>query len=428
MSTSADADVLIIGAGVVGAATAYELARRGVQVAVVDTGIDVGNGCSYANAGLLSPGHVEPLTTPANVRLGAMHLWRRDSPFHVRPSPRLIPWMARFTWSSTPGRARRLTAVMQAMAHESVAMHRAYAEAGLQTGFRQDGSLDVFLTERRFDAAVATLGEQRQSHVDVLSGDAARDFEPGLGQCAGALLHHEDAVCETQAFVRETLRAAVDFGARVHWGVEVHALQVTAGRVTGAVTSVGPVAAGGVVVAAGLDSGRLTTPLGLRLPLLGGKGYVVDVAPRSRPRIPLTFKELKVVATPYADRLRLCGTMDLGDESAEIHAHRAEAVVAAARQGLPGLDTSNPLQVWAGQRPCTADGIPVIGPSETVPGLGVAAGHGMWGLVLAPATGAAIARGICGEAVAPGMEAFSPDRFARTGGHLASEVAIRRYA
>ena len=404
-------DVLVVGAGVVGAATAYELARRGVDVAVVDAGPGIGSGCSHANAGLLAPEHVEPLTTPANIWTGLRSLPRRDSPFHITPSARIVPWLARFAAASRPERARALTRTMRALSRRSLGMHREYAAAGLDTGFRQDGSLDVFLTADRFAAAVRRLGGRHHDGVRVLDADAARAVEPGLGDIAGAIMHGEDATCETRAFARACLRAAEERGARVHWNTDVPGLRTVAGRVVGAHTGLGPVAAGAVVVAAGLASNALTARLGVRLPLLGGKGYVVDVPPQGRPALPLTFAELKVVATPYPDRLRLCGTMDLGDPGDRLVASRVTAIRRAARRGLPAVDTSRPVQVWAGQRPCTADGIPVIGPSSRVPGLHVATGHGMWGLILAPATAVAVADGIAGVPGDADLAVFSPDRF-----------------
>lgn len=437
------ADVLVIGAGVVGAATAYELALRGVDVAVVDAGADVGNGCSYANAGLLAPSHVEPLTTPTNVRLGARYVFRRDSPFHVTPSPRIAPWLVRFALASGGRRARALTRTMQELARRSLTMHGEYARRGLRTGYRQAGSMDVFLTEERFTAAVRRLGDGPHPGVRILTAAQVRAVEAGIGDLAGAIAHDDDATCETRAFARECLRVAQERGARVHWNTDVHRLSRDGDRITGAETSRGHAAAHAVVVAAGLGSQQLTARHGIRVPMLGGKGYVIDVPAQGQPHLPLTFHELKVVATPYEDRLRFCGTMDLGDSSDRLVPARVAAIRRAAARGLPAVDTSRPLQVWAGQRPCTADGIPVIGPSSVLPGLHLATGHGMWGLILAPVTAAVIAAGITEGPAAqaaggvvqdrggadvvggPGedaMAAFSPDRFTASGGSRSPAV------
>jgi D-amino-acid dehydrogenase len=107
------ADIVVIGAGAVGASIAYESARRGASVLVLDGGAGPWAGCSYANAGLLSPAHVEPLATPKNVAAGIRFLFSPHSPFHVHPDPRLLPWLARFVRSAGPSRVRRLTARMQ---------------------------------------------------------------------------------------------------------------------------------------------------------------------------------------------------------------------------------------------------------------------------------------------------------------------------
>lgn len=402
-------DVLIIGAGVIGAAAAYELSRRGIRVAVVDSGRDVGNGCSYANAGLLAPEHVEPLTTPANLRMGMKYMFQRDSPFHISPSLKIAPWLLRFALASTPRRASELTRVMRSLARESVDLHRRYADDGLATGFRASGSMDVFMTQERFDQARKITPEAKG--IVLLTADQARSIEPGLGDIAGAIQHLEDVMCESQAFVRATLNAAIELGAEVHWNTDVHRLSGDKRRVTGAETSTGRVVAKHVVIAAGLSSDRLVREFGTRLPLLGGKGYVVDVPAQGSPTMPLTFKEFKVVTTPYSDRLRFCGTMDLGDMSPTIISSRVEAIRRAASAGLPKIRTGSALQIWAGQRPCAVDGIPIVGPSSAIEGLHIGAGHGMWGVVLSPITAVAIADGVEGMSLRPEMNDFSPSRF-----------------
>jgi len=419
MATSSQhPDVLVIGAGVVGAAVAHELAARGAGVTVVDEGPDVGHGCSYANAGLLAPAHVEPLTTPQNLAAGLRYLLRRDSPFHLSPSPRLAPWLVRFAAASTPARARRLTALLRELAWESLAQHRAYAAAGWRTGLSDSGSLDVYLTLERFATATAGAAGSDGGHgVRVLTAEQARELVPGLGRVAGAVLHEQDATCDTQAFARAALAAATGAGATVRWGTHVRRLEPHGGGLRAELDAgpggAGTVTPGAVVVAAGLGSTRLLRPLGVRLPMTGGKGYVIDVPPQAGPPMALTFKELKVVATPYPDRLRFCGTMDLGETGDGLVQRRVDAVRRAAAAGLPGVDTGRPVQVWAGQRPCLADGVPAIGPVRSVPGLHLATGHGMWGLVLAPVTAALVAatitQGLRDDRFAP----LAPDRFAR---------------
>ncbi|MGH3358965.1 MAG: NAD(P)/FAD-dependent oxidoreductase [Nocardioidaceae bacterium] len=407
---ASSADVVVIGAGAVGAAVAYETAKRGASVIVLDEGLDVGNGCSYANAGLLAPSHVEPLTTPANVAAGLRYMLRPDSPFHVHPTPRLAPWFARFVRASGPGRARRLTARMQELATHSLRLHAAYAEHGPDTGYRASGAMDVFLTERGFDRAARPGGG-----AELLSAAEARDREPTLGALAGAIYRPDEAQVGSQQFVGATLKAAQSYGAEVRWGTRARLLRGGPDRIAGVETTDGVIVGGSYVLAAGLASGALCESVGIRMPMAGAKGYVIDSEVDGvGPRIPLSFKELKVVATPYTDRLRLCGTLELGGDPHAVSASRVEAIRAAGRRSLPGVRYRRTLQTWAGLRPCTADGVPSLGRSGIRRDLVVAAGHGMWGLVLAPVTGELIARGIVEDAPTLHEAAFSPDRFGRT--------------
>lgn len=411
---SGSADVVVIGAGAVGAGIAYESARRGASVIVLDEGLDVGHGCSYANAGLLAPNHVEPLTTPANVAAGMRYMFRPDSPFHLHPAPRLAPWFARFVRASGPGRARRLTARMQELAGHSLRLHAEYAERGLDSGYRASGSMDVFLTERAFERAARSVPSGADGRV-VLSAAEAREREPLLGPHAGAVFHPGDAQVGSQQFVRSTLKAAQSYGAEIRWGTTARLVAGPGERLSGVDTPDGRLVAGTYVVAAGLASGALCRSVGIRMPMEGAKGYVVDrEVDGAGPRTPLSFKELKVVATPYADRLRLCGTLELGSDPREIRASRVEAIRAAGRRGLPDVRYRRTLQTWAGLRPCTADGVPSLGRSDIRRDLVVAAGHGMWGLVLAPVTGELIGRGIVEGAPTLHEPAFSPDRFTST--------------
>jgi D-amino-acid dehydrogenase len=406
-------DVVVIGAGAVGASVAYELARRGASVTVVDQGPGVGGGCSYANAGLLSPSHVQPLATPANVAAGLRYMWRPDSPFYVRPSARLAPWLTRFVLSAGPRRARLLTERMRDLADRSLRLHGEYAGRGLATGFAANGALDVFVTERRFERVLEQLRTGRAHGTGmVLSADEARHLEPTLGDVAGAVFHPGEAQCDSLRFVDATLSAAQAHGAEVRWGTSVRRLEIRDGRIGGLETSAGRLSAGSYVLAAGLGSGRLSATAGIRVPMTGAKGYVIDVEVAGpAPRLPLTLAELRVVATPYPDRLRLCGTLELGSDSTTTSERRLEAIRAAGRRALPGLDVRKTIQTWAGLRPCTADGVPVIGRSERRDNLVVAAGHGMWGLVLAPVTGELVAQGVVEQQATLEDPDFAPDRF-----------------
>lgn len=411
------ADVVIVGAGAVGASIAYEMAKRGVSVLVLEGGDQPGNGCSYANAGLLAPSHVEPLATPTNIALGLRCMFSPDSPFYVHPSPKILPQLLRLAASATPRRTQLLTLRMRELAERGLTLHRKYAETGLQTGFRQSGSLDVFLTEKKFERTALHLGTSSSglSPHTILSAFEARAMEPSLGELAGAIYRPNEAQCNSLEFVRATLAAAEEKGARVLWGTQVHRLAVKGEQIAAVETNKGRFFGDTYVIAAGLGSQRLCESAGINMPMLGAKGYVIDLkVNKPAPLIPLTFKELKVVATPYPDRLRLCGTLELGSAPELISARRVKAIRDAGKRFRPNLKVSRTLETWTGQRPCTADGVPPLGKSRIRNNLVVAAGHGMWSLILAPVTGELIAEGIVEAAPTLDQPAFPPDRFGKS--------------
>lgn len=404
-------DVVVIGAGAVGASVAYELSRRGASVVVLEREEDVGGGCSYANAGLLSPSHVAPLTTPANISAGLRSMFHSNSPFSVSAHPRLVPWLGRFIVSARPRRARMLTERMSELAARSLQLHENYSRDGLETGFRRAGIMDVYFSERELRSAVEDRGETSASAYKPLSSAEAREIEPALGKVAGAILHPDEAQCESRSFVHATLAAAEACGARTMCGIRVRQLATHNGRVVGAVTDTGTVPGNTVVVAAGLASSTLCSSIGVPLSMEACKGYVLDYSAQSPPSIPLAFRELRVVVTPYPHRLHLSGSLDLSTSETSGNSKRAAAVQARGHQALPGLQQSNHLQTWVGSRPSTADGVPVLGRSNTYRNLVVTAGHGMWGLVLAPVTGELVAQGLLEGAPTLHEPSFSPDRF-----------------
>lgn len=403
-------DVVVVGAGTVGVSVGYELSRRGLSVAILERA-EVASGCSYANAGLLAPSHVETLATPANVMAGLQYMWSPSSPFHVRPSLGIAKWLASFAASSRPGRARVATGKLQALASASLAIHRKYADSGLTTGLNNAGSLDVFLSEPKFQRA------RQRAEADgsgrILTRREVEEVEPTVAGVVGGILHPEDAHCDSYRFVRALAKAARSQGAEVRTHTVVTGFDVAHGQIRGVVTPNETVSAGMYVVAAGVGSSGLCQSVGVRLPMQAGRGYILDFgwSGQRRPRLPVTFKEPRVVATPYPNRLRLSGTLELGSRTGAMSQRRVNAIVKAGGLCLPSVRLGQVISKRIGDRPCLVDGIPAIGPSMRRDKLLVATGHGMWGLILAPITGELIADYVLDRKFSDGMSLFSPDRF-----------------
>ena len=406
-------DVIVVGAGAIGAATAYELARRGARVTLLERS-HVAAGCSYGNAGLISPTHTEALANPAALRDGIAWLARRDSPFHLRPRPSLLPWLARFGAASLPGRSAAATATLRALAEVSLEAHEALARAGLPTSFARRGILSVYESEPAF--AAARTRARGVADTRVLAPEAARALEPALGpDIAGAILHGREAHCDPGDFTAALVEGARALGADIHTGVETLSLRRSNGRVVELQTSAGPLRPGAIVLAAGAWTKALAAHAGVHVPLEGGKGYHLEMAagePR-RPQLPIFLEEARVTATPLAGRLRLTGALELSGLDLRIDPIRLEAIGRAARRVLRLSPQERPARIWRGLRPCSPDGLPIVGQADGIANLYLATGHAMLGIALAPVTGEIVADLVTGASSRHDIERFAPARFRR---------------
>jgi D-amino-acid dehydrogenase len=240
----------------------------------------------------------------------------------------------------------------------------------------------------------------------VLSAAEARELEPALTDAvrAGVLFPHE-AQCDPVRLVAEVGAAAE---AR---GVQFRSAEVRALGPGGVVrTADGDLRAGLVVVAAGAWSGRLARTIGVRLPIVAGKGYAVDFEPTASPlRMPLYLHDERCVANPMGSRLRLTGGLVLGALEQRSDPRRVAAIRRAAATAL-GVRAA-PRLTWSGLRPCTPDGLPVIGPHPRAERVVFATGHGMLGVTLGPLTGRLVADLAAGRAAHPALASLRPDRF-----------------
>jgi D-amino-acid dehydrogenase len=403
--------VVIVGGGAIGVCCAYELAQRGVEVMLLERGEELAAGASFGNAGLLCPSHSAPIANPASVRNGLRWMLRPDSPFYLRPRPAVAPWLARFVKASTASRADEGTRIIRELSLASLELHAELAEQGLRTGFERRGILNVYET----DAAFALAREHADATgltASVLDRDETRQLEPAVGErIAGSVYFPDEAHCDPLAFVYAVARAAREAGATVDTDRRVERLRRANGGIALS-TNRGDIRADTVVLAAGAWTSQLAAPLGVFLPQEGGKGYHLDLPPAPEdPEIPISLDEAHVIATPLPGRLRLSGTLELSGLDTSISRVRVDAIRSAAARVL-AIDEDRPeLEIWAGLRPCTPDGLPVIGRPFGVEPLVLATGHARKGLSLSPITGRLVAELISGEPPSLDLAPLSPDRF-----------------
>jgi D-amino-acid dehydrogenase len=426
-ATTTTPDVAIIGGGAIGACIGLELVSRGASVVLLERGPTLASGCSSGNAGIVGASHVLPLAGADAVRDGLRWLGRPDSPFALRPRPAVVPWLGRFLAASTPGRVRQARRVLRRLALVSAELHADLAARGLDTGFERRGLLNVYATPGAFSAATTAA---RDDDVDGLRPevlDQARLVErfPHVAPtAAGGVFYPAEAHCDPGAFVRAVGAQATTHGLVVRTGVEALELRHRDDRVESVWTTAGEVRAGQVILAAGAWSAALARDLPLVLPVEGGKGYHVEFdADPGDPEVPTWFQEDRVVVTPMPGRLRVAGTLELAGVDERIDHRRIDAIVRAAQTGLPGFGPRAVKRVWRGLRPCSPDGLPIIGPVPDMANVTVATGHGMWGLQLAPLTGRLVADLVSGAPASDdlSLHALRPERFA---GALRSRTAV----
>jgi D-amino-acid dehydrogenase len=408
-------DVAVVGGGAVGVSIALELARRGASVTLLERGSELAWACSRGNAGIVGSSHVLPLADPAAVRDGIRWMTRPDSPFFVRPHPRVLPWLVRFAAAANPAHVTSHQAVLQELASHSAALHARLERAGLDAGYQRRGLLNVYRSERAFtrarDALIQISGNGPRPGVgtDALPRELASALSSDI---AGTILDPEEAHCDPRRFVDAVGALAAEAGVDIRTGVEVLGLRRRGARIDSLWTTSGELAADEVVVAAGVWSASLAQRLGVRLPIEGGKGYHVDVEARpGDPGLPIWLHESRVVMTPLEGRMRLAGTLELTGTDRAVDPRRVEAIVAAARRAMPQFGPRRTLEVWRGLRPCTPDGLPVVGRAPKVENAVLATGHGMWGLQLAPVTGRLVASVVTGEQPEHDLHPLRPDRF-----------------
>ena len=422
--------VAVIGAGIVGVATAYELALRGAGVTLIEAHEGVGLGTSFANGGQMSACEVAPWAGPEIPGLILRWLGRDDAPFRLRPKmdPDQWRWLLRFLMRCRASARRERIPPNLELALLTRARMAAYEAdfraAGRRFAFdrRDKGILRIFRERHALREAaaesetMARLGIEQQ----VLTPAQCVELEPALasalqrGEIAGGLHSPSDASGDAHLFSKALAAAAAARGVTVLTGAAVAEIIVRGGRTCGVATAQGPVEADAVVVAAGAGTAALLKPLGLRSWIYPVKGYSVTVpAPEGNaPEVSITDEARKIVISRLGDRLRAAGQAEVAGYDLTLEPARANAVL----DGLLGLlpqaaPRAGAAEFWCGLRPMTPDGSPVIGRLEPFPNLFINSGHGTLGWTLGAGSGAALADQVCDSAPQLSLSPFSISRF-----------------
>ena len=410
-------DVAIVGGGVVGIACALELTRRGARVLVLERD-RVGYGCSFGNAGWLTPSLALPLANPSVVFKSFVWLLDPESPLYIQPrlEPAFLRWLAGFLLASRRDRFERGAAALIELCRVSVDLWEELARRSPERfGFERHGMLHLYEHLGSLEAARPTVELLARNGVraELWSADDVREREPAIvGPQSGAWFFPDDAHCEPYPAVRALNAEALKAGVRIVEDAELYAASADGSGPRRLATTRGAVAAERVVLAAGAWSEGVGQAFGLRVPILGAKGYAL-VLPRleRHPTHSIYLIERKVAINPHVDALRIAGTLELVRNDFSINQRRLNAILRGAQAMLAIPQEPVVREVWRGLRPCAPDGMPLIGRARGRGDVWLATGHQMTGLKAALGTGRLLGELMTGAAPSFDPEPFRADRY-----------------
>jgi len=366
--------VVVLGAGVIGATTAYTLAREGHEVTVLEREAEPAAATSYANAGLVAPGHAFSWASPAAPGILLRSLFRADQALRLKPGldPRLWLWLARFLRECTAARARANTVHKLALCRYSVEMlDRVVAETGVAFDCQRGGNLYLYRSQSSLDSGAAHMGflAEQGLEIRVLDRDAVAGVEPALApardRIAGAIHSPTDQSGDARLFTCNLAAwSQAHQGVAYRFGTEVLGLDASGDRVTRVVTDRGYLPADAVVLCLGCDSPLLARRLGVSLPIYPVKGYSVTLpvgARNAAPRIGGVDEENLVAWSRLGERLRVTSTAEFSGYDRGFRPGDFRAMLRAARDLFPDAADYGAPQYWAGLRPMTPGGTPLFG-------------------------------------------------------------------
>lgn len=398
--------VIVLGAGVVGTASAWYLSRAGHQVTVIDRQMLAGNETSFANGGQISVSHAEPWANPHVLSRLLKWLGREDAPllWRWRADPAQLAWGLRFLVECLPGRTQRNIGAILAMAHYSRGCLQALRqELRLEYDHLERGILHFYTDRREFAAAIEAAKLMRQFGLDRDTVDVEKclKIEPALVDARSLLVGGDytrsDESGDAHKFTLALAGQAASSGVEFRFGLTVERLATGGGKLAGVLVGNGDgnelLTADAYVVALGSYSPLLLKPIGINLPIYPAKGYsaTLTLAENSHaPTVSLTDDEFKLVFSRLGNRLRIAGTAEFNGYNLDLNPVRCQVLISRARQLFPHLETVGEPQFWCGLRPATPSNVPYIGRTR-FGNLWLNTGHGTLGWTMACGSAAALA-------------------------------------
>ena len=403
---------IVIGAGMVGLATAWFLQERGVEVTVIDrTGVAAGS--SWGNAGWLTPGKAIPLADPSLWTYGPRALIDPDAALHVpfRVDAALWSFLVRFAAHGTQRAWDRTMASLTPIDKLALAGFDELTAGGVDAWTREGPFVIGFTQEEHATGFLHEIEGVIRHGQDVPFErlDNPRELAPQLSDRVTAAYRLDgQRFIEPGPYVQALADAVIARGGQLRTGLAVSAVD-SVSQPTVTLTDGEKLSADSVVIATGAWLPQLARPLGVKVRVQAGRGYSFTVNTDQPARHPVYLPFQRIACTPYQGRFRIAGTMEFRRPDESLQPRRIQAIINQARSLMTGMDLDDRHDEWVGSRPVTPDGLPLVGATRA-PGVYVAGGHGMWGIVLGPVTGKLLAQLIVTGDTHPAFVPFDPLR------------------
>jgi len=414
--------VIVLGSGVIGVASAYQLALAGHEVTVVDRQPAAALETSYGNAGEVSPGYSAPWAGPGVPIKAVKWLLMHHRPLVIRPTVdlALIRWGLAMLRNCTSARYEINKGRMVRLAEYSRDCLKALrAQTGIRYDERMQGTLQLFRTQAQLDGTAADIAILKRYGVgfELLDREGCIRHEPALANVrdkfVGGLRLPGDETGDCFKFTQNLAALAVRQGVQFRYGTRIQRLQLAGQQIAGVVTDAGTLKADAYLVALGSYSPLLLKGVGIRIPVYPVKGYSITVPitdAGGAPESTVMDETHKVAVTRLGDRIRVGGTAELAGYTLKLHEARRDTLQHVVTDLFPrGGDVSR-AEFWCGLRPMTPDGTPVVGATR-LPNLYLATGHGTLGWTMAAGTARVMADVISGRAPEIDLDGLTAERY-----------------
>ena len=407
---------VVVGAGIVGSATALWLKRAGHEVTLIDKG-EPGMGASYGNGCLLASCAMVPVTTPGLIPKGPKYLLDPKFPLFMRwgYTPKLLPWLVKYLSHANDSDTRRIAKSLTHIVGDSVEQHQALTAGTPAAKWIQESDYNFAYADRAAFEADAYVWELRREAgfvPELIEGSAVQEHEPILGENTKLLAVNKNHgfILNPANYVKDLVALLVEMGG-TFIQAEVKDFDLSGGRISAVDTDQGRIACDQAVISAGIWSKPLMQKLGLKVPMEAERGYhILFKSPNIRPRYPMMVAAGKFVATPMDQGLRCAGVVEFGGLDETPSKAPLDLLRRTVAETFPQMQATEEEE-WLGFRPAPTDSLPLIGEVGTS-GVYTAFGHHHIGLTGGAKTGRMVASLITGQPMNLDMRPFEPDRFA----------------